>query len=96
MHPVELVVQSVVGDPLQLLATHLQTVHESQVVLIARIKAIDEKVKRWQSQAELTLDVKEMEDRLTAAKKRLLTLLENLDVIETRVKRRLASESGVD
>jgi uncharacterized coiled-coil DUF342 family protein len=89
VHPLELVVQSVVGESLEVLATHLQTVHESQVVLIARIKAIDEKVKRWKSQADVDVDVKDMEDRLLAVKKRLKAVLEKLDAIETRVKSHL-------
>lgn len=91
IHPLELVVQSVVGDSLEVLSTHLQTVHESQVVLIARIKAIDEKVKRWQSQAEIDTDVKAMEERLSQVKKRLMVLLDRLDVIEARVKRQMVT-----
>lgn len=91
VHPMELVVQSVVGESLETLAAHLQTVHESQVVLLARIKAIDEKAKQWQQQgvATSTVDVRAMDERVAAAKRRLRALLRKLDVIETRVKRQL-------
>ncbi|CCH40603.1 hypothetical protein BN7_136 [Wickerhamomyces ciferrii] len=42
IHPMELVVQSLVGGPLEALSNHLQTLHESQVVLIARLKIMEE------------------------------------------------------
>jgi len=42
IHPMELVVQSLLGGPLEGLSHHLQTLHESQVVLIARLKIMEE------------------------------------------------------
>ncbi|CAM9010567.1 unnamed protein product [Wickerhamomyces anomalus] len=42
IHPMELVVQSLLGGPLEGLSNHLQTLHESQVVLIARLKILEE------------------------------------------------------
>ncbi|KAH3684010.1 hypothetical protein WICPIJ_005033 [Wickerhamomyces pijperi] len=45
--PMELVVQSVIGQSLDSAYHNLQTLHESQIVLIARIKILEEKMKRY-------------------------------------------------
>ncbi|CDR40511.1 CYFA0S05e01266g1_1 [Cyberlindnera fabianii] len=96
VHPIELVVQSVLGDSLDALATQLQTLHESQVVLMARLKVIEEKLKRWEVETEQDVDIKKMHDRLVESKKRLTTVLAKLSEIEQRTKKQATETKPKD
>jgi hypothetical protein len=86
IHPMELVVQRVVGPSLESLALQLQTLHESQIVLIARLKVIEEKLKRSEGQLSIDVDVKMTEERLMGIKRRLTAVLSTLSTVEQRVR----------
>ncbi|ODQ59787.1 hypothetical protein WICANDRAFT_62372 [Wickerhamomyces anomalus NRRL Y-366-8] len=80
----ELVVQSLLGGPLEGLSNHLQTLHESQVVLIARLKILEEKLRKYSDQLTIDIDVKGTNERLHIVKKKLTKIQSTLKIVEDR------------
>lgn len=89
IHPMELVVQSVLGKSLESLSGQLQTLHESQIVLIARLKVIEEKLKKSEGQLTVDIDVKHTEERIMLVKKRLQNALATLTIVEQRIREKI-------
>lgn len=85
VHPMELVVQSVIGESLETLSTNLQLLHESQVVLLARIKIVDEKMKKFDELMVKEvggIDIKAANERMSGVKKRLTAVYHRLQKID--------------
>lgn len=91
--PMELVVQSVIGQSLESAYGALQTLHESQVVLIARIKIMEEKMKRHRETLKSSglgkkgesgkiQDCEELINKITS---KLQAVTEKMNTIEGRI-----------
>ncbi|KAH3674593.1 hypothetical protein WICMUC_003139 [Wickerhamomyces mucosus] len=87
IHPIELVVQSVIGESLENSYTHLQTLHESQVVLIARLKIMEQQIKKYREHIKMgnELNIGTAQDMITALHQRINKINSKLEVIEKRL-----------
>lgn len=87
LHPIELIAHSVLSGPLDSLNENFELLHKSQVVLLTRLKLIEQKLEQFQ-QIHGTIDNKPITDtigRIKGIKKRLQEVERRLDSIDKRV-----------
>ncbi|GMM33360.1 hypothetical protein DASC09_006850 [Saccharomycopsis crataegensis] len=85
IHPIELVVQSIVGDSLDALSSQLESLQESQIILVGRLRMLERKLAEFESNISV-VDTKRMVERIKALKAKLTGIIATLKIVEKRVK----------
>lgn len=90
LHPIELIAHSVLNEPLDSLHENFELLHKSQVILLTRLKLIEQKLEKYgQQQANQSLGnslpITEAVGKIRSIKKRLQEIDKVLDKIDKRV-----------
>ncbi|KAG7813442.1 hypothetical protein KL921_000988 [Ogataea angusta] len=93
VHPIELVVQSLIESPLEVLNLNLTSLYESQVILSSILRQLEGKLERTRenlkenedSQDNTTLSLDEYVKRVTAIKSQMSAISSKMEIIEQRV-----------
>lgn len=88
-HPIELAAHSILSSLLDSLHDNFELLHQSQFVLLTRLKQMEQRVKRYQESGSPVAAAEVQSKTLTIAqlRKRLETLVTKLDEINQRLEK---------
>ncbi|KAG7697721.1 hypothetical protein KL930_000224 [Ogataea haglerorum] len=93
VHPIELVVQSLIESPLEVLNLNLTSLYESQVILSSILRQLEGKLERTrenlaecqESKDNTSISLDDYVKRVTAMKSQLSAISSKMEIIEQRV-----------
>lgn len=87
LHPIEIIAHSILNGPLENLNENFNLLHKSQVILLTRLKLIEDRLQEFQKMSASLgeRDVSQAINRVQIIRKRLESIDKKLDDIDSRV-----------
>lgn len=87
-HPIELAAHSILSNPLDSLHDNFELLHQSQFILLTRLKVIEQQIKKYQATVDSQVSPADIEDkisRISSLRKRLEKAVSQMNVVEERL-----------